>query len=266
MRSEPHHPTAPFGTILSVWAHPDDETYLAAGLMAAARDSGQRVMCASATAGEHGTDDPATYPPSRLDRMRRWEFAASMAVLGVDEHVVGRLPDGDLAAHEGDGTRWVAELIEQVRPDTIVTFGPDGITYHPDHIAVHRWVTSAWRSMGCSARLLYATNTTDRLRRFGPFYEEWGIYMSDDRPDGVAPADLALHLSLEGWQLDRKLTALRAMATQTGRPMASIDPGLYAAEASEEAFIEAATTGEGRGSATARDDGADPLDRRLEHI
>ncbi len=54
------------GTILSVWAHPDDETYLAGGLMAAARDRGQRVVCASASAGEHGTDDPATWPPDRL--------------------------------------------------------------------------------------------------------------------------------------------------------------------------------------------------------
>ncbi|OOL28439.1 GlcNAc-PI de-N-acetylase, partial [Rhodococcus rhodochrous] len=38
------------GTILSIWAHPDDETYLAAGVMAAARDDGRRVVCASATA------------------------------------------------------------------------------------------------------------------------------------------------------------------------------------------------------------------------
>lgn len=42
---------AALGTVLSVWAHPDDETYLAAGVMAAARDGGQRVVCASATAG-----------------------------------------------------------------------------------------------------------------------------------------------------------------------------------------------------------------------
>ena len=41
---------AELGTILSIWAHPDDETYLAGGLMASARDGGQRVVCASATA------------------------------------------------------------------------------------------------------------------------------------------------------------------------------------------------------------------------
>ena len=54
------------GPILSIWAHPDDETYLAGGLMATARDQGQRVVCVSATAGEHGTADPVTWPPDRL--------------------------------------------------------------------------------------------------------------------------------------------------------------------------------------------------------
>ena len=76
------HPTT-LGTILSVWAHPDDETYLAAGVMAAARDNGQRVVCVAAPAGEHGTDDPQVWPPARLGPVRRWEAAAAMAVIGV---------------------------------------------------------------------------------------------------------------------------------------------------------------------------------------
>jgi LmbE family N-acetylglucosaminyl deacetylase len=51
------------GTTLSVWAHPDDESYLAGGVMAAAAGHGRRVVCVSATAGEHGTTDLATWPP-----------------------------------------------------------------------------------------------------------------------------------------------------------------------------------------------------------
>ena len=45
-------------TMLSIWAHPDDETFLAAGIMAAAVDRGDRVVCVSATAGELGLPDP----------------------------------------------------------------------------------------------------------------------------------------------------------------------------------------------------------------
>jgi LmbE family N-acetylglucosaminyl deacetylase len=237
--------TAPdtLGTILSIWAHPDDETYLAGGVMAAARDRGQRVVCVSATAGEHGTPDPAAWPPDRLGRVRGWEAAAAMAVLGVGEHHLLGLPDLGLDDHEERGVDAVGRLIDEVRPDTILTFGPDGTTYHPDHIAVHRWVTAAWDRRGRPGRLLYATSTVDHLARFRDVYEEWDMYMSDERPTGVAADQLALHVHLAGRVLDRKLTALRAMATQTSGLLQVVDEDLYAAQVAEEAFIDARTLG-----------------------
>lgn len=234
----PLNPTA-MGTILSVWAHPDDETYLAAGIMAAARDQGQRVVCVSATAGEHGTDDPETWPPERLDRVRRWEACAAMAVLGVGEHHVLGLPDGGLNDHDREGLEWVGELLDEVRPDTILTFGPDGVTYHPDHIAVHRWVTAAWRQRGCRGRLLYATPTDEHVDRFRDLYEEWNMYMSDERPVGVATRELAVYIRLDGHELDRKLTALRAMATQTTGIIDLIGAETYATQVCEEAYVAA---------------------------
>ncbi|MFO7281092.1 MAG: PIG-L deacetylase family protein [Thermoanaerobacterales bacterium] len=243
-RPDPAPPPAPdavaaLGTILSVWAHPDDETYLAAGVMAAARDHGQRVVCATATAGERGTDDPDTWPPDRLGRVRRWEAAAAMAVLGVREHLVLGLPDGDLAAHEEEGLDWAGRLVDAVAPDTILTFGPDGMTFHPDHLAVHRWVTAAWHRRGRPGRLLHATPTAEHLAAFGDRYEEWGIYMTEQRPTGVPVADVDLHLCLTGPALDRKLAALRAMSTQTAGAIALLGPATYAAQVAEEVFVAA---------------------------
>jgi LmbE family N-acetylglucosaminyl deacetylase len=230
--------TAELGTILSVWAHPDDETYLAAGVMAAATDHGDRVVCVSATAGEHGTSDPTTWPPARLARARRWEAAAAMAVLGVADHRILGLPDGGLAAHDEEGLAMIGQLLDEVRPETILTFGPDGATFHPDHIAISRWVTAGWEQRGRRGRLLYATSTVEHLDRFGELYEEWGAYMTDERPSGARPDELAIHVRLDGWQLDRKLTALRAMASQT-RDLMALDPATYAMQAAEEAFIDA---------------------------
>jgi LmbE family N-acetylglucosaminyl deacetylase len=234
------HAPGPLGTILSIWAHPDDETYLAAGIMATARDEGRRVVCASATAGERGTDDPDTWPPERLGPVRRSEAAAAMAVLGVDEHRVLGLPDGALAEHHEQGLATMELLVDEVDPDTVVTFGPDGETFHPDHIAVHRWVTAAWQRRDHSFRLLYATATTEHLGHFGDLYERWGVYMTDQRPSGVPPESLAVHLHLEGAELDRKLAALRAMPSQTSEVMDRTDPATYAALAAEEAFVDAA--------------------------
>jgi LmbE family N-acetylglucosaminyl deacetylase len=227
------------GTILSVWGHPDDETYLAGGVMAAARDRGQRVVCASASAGEHGTDDPCTWPPDRLGRVRRWEAAAAMAALGVDEHHVCGLPDGALADHDDEGVAWVSRLLADTEPDTILTFAADGMTFHPDHIAVHRWVTEAWREHGCGPRLLYAAVTVQHLAQFAALYDEWGVYMTDARPPGTTADDLALHVCLDGEQLDRKITALRAMATQTAAAIAALGDATYATLVAEEAFVDA---------------------------
>lgn len=234
-----HRTAAELGTILSVWAHPDDETYLAAGLMAAARDNGQRVVCVSATAGEHGTPDPAAWPPERLGRVRRWEAAAAMAVLGVTDHRFLGHEDGSLRPDDAAGVARIEDLIDEVRPDTVLTFGADGMTFHPDHIAIHHWVTTAWHRRGHPGRLLYAAVTLDFLARFSEQFEEWDMYMSDGRPTGVPRGQLAAHAHLVGIELDRKLTALRAMSTQTGGLLAMLDADTYAAQVAEEAFVAA---------------------------
>jgi LmbE family N-acetylglucosaminyl deacetylase len=227
------------GTILTLWAHPDDETYLAGGLMAEASRQGARVVCATATAGELGTDDPAVWPPERLGPVRRLEAAAAMAVLGVGEHRVLGLPDGGLASQGRRGQAAVDRLLDEIDPDTVVTFGPDGSTFHPDHIAVHRWAVDAWERSGRSFRLLFAASTVEHEARSRARYERWGIYMTDERPVGVDPADLALHLRLDGAALDRKVAALRAMATQTAAVVAA-DPSGFAEVVAEEAFVDAA--------------------------
>jgi LmbE family N-acetylglucosaminyl deacetylase len=229
------------GPLLSVWAHPDDETYLAAGLMAAAVDAGTRVVCVSATAGEHGTDDPVEWPPDRLGRLRRWETAAAMAVLGVREHRFLGLPDGGLATVAAEhGIGIVEALIDDVEPATIVTFAPHGMTFHPDHVAVSTWTTAAWRRTGRRARLLHAVPDADHLGRFAPEYERWGVYMSDERPAPVRRADQAVHLPLSGCALDRKLAALHAMASQTRPAVALMGDATYRAESALEAFVEVA--------------------------
>jgi hypothetical protein len=119
------------GTVLGIWAHPDDEAFRSAGPMAAARDAGQRVVCVTATLGEHGTDDPQRWPPQRLARVRTHEARASLAALGVTEHHLLGVSDGTCAAQPPDSVvRRLAQIIQSV--DTILTFGPDGMSGHED--------------------------------------------------------------------------------------------------------------------------------------
>lgn len=228
------------GTILSVWAHPDDETYLAGGVMGAASDAGRRVVCVTATAGEHRTDDPATWPPERLGPVRRWEAAAAMGVLGVRDHRVLGHPDGGLRrVRRRDAVAQIVRLIVEVDPDTIVTFGPDGMTFHPDHRVVSSWVSEARDRSGTAARLLHATTTTTHLEQWGDLYERWGVYMTDERPVPTPTSDLAVHLALHGAALDRKVAALLAMHTQTAPALALMGPETFRAQSAVEAFVDA---------------------------
>jgi LmbE family N-acetylglucosaminyl deacetylase len=228
---------ADLGTVLSVWAHPDDETYLSGGVMSMASDNGQQVVCVSATAGEQGGDaDDGT----DMGAVRRREFADAMALLGVRDHRFLGFLDGTLDQLDtAEPVEAIVSLIEDVRPDTILTFGADGTTFHPDHIAVHHWVTTAWARLGRPARLLYSAWGKEHLAEWMPFYDEWGIFMTDERPEGIPHDELDLDLFLTDAALDRKVAALQAMASQTGVIIANVGIDVYRAETATERFIAA---------------------------
>lgn len=226
---------AGLGTILSVWAHPDDETFLAGGVMAAARRRGQPVVCVSATSGEHGTDDPVAWPPGRLGRLRRMEAAAAMSILGVDDHRWLGLEDGTLDAVEPRvGEAAIAAIVDDVRPDTVLTFGSDGMTFHPDHIAVGRWVRAACARVTPRPQLLTAAVEARHHRRFRERLEAWSVFMTDERPVPVDRQDLSIHLELDEGALDQKIAALHAMHSQLAPALTVMSPGdlreLYAQE------------------------------------
>ena len=86
------------GGVLAVFAHPDDESYLCAGLMARAVQAGDRVVCITATRGELGSPDEEQWPPGApLAAVRTAEMEAALAVLGITEHHWLDYPDGGCA-------------------------------------------------------------------------------------------------------------------------------------------------------------------------
>jgi LmbE family N-acetylglucosaminyl deacetylase len=228
------------GTIASIWAHPDDETYLSGGIMAEAAARGQRVVCVSATAGERGTDDPDTWPPERLGRVRQREAVAAMAVLGVADHRFLGYPDGGMREVDpAEPVARLAGLFDEVAPDTVLTFGPDGATFHPDHQTISAWVGAAWRKAGRPGRLLHAAISDRHVARWGELYEQWRVYMSDERPHGTPVERLAVHLVLSAETLDRKVAALTAMHTQTAPALALMGADNYRAINAAEYFVDA---------------------------
>jgi len=228
----------PLGTILGVWAHPDDESYLCAGLMARATRAGDRVVCITATRGELGSPDEEKWPPGApLAAVRTTEMEAALEVLGITEHHWLDYPDGGChQVDQDEAVRRVAEVMAEVQPDTVLTFGPDGMTGHDDHKAASRWATTAFEQVGKpGAVLAYSTKTAEWNARYVESLDEQNVFMGFTPP--VTPVeDCVVHEELTGDLLDAKLRALMSMPSQVQPLVDAVGLDTYREAMALEAF------------------------------
>lgn len=208
-------PTAPTPRrLLGVWAHPDDEAYLSAGLMDQVVRAGGTVTLLALTDGEAGFGPDDHRSAAERRRQRRRELDEATAAVGVTDVRRLGLPDGSVAAADPEAVvAAIAAAIDEVRPDVVATFGPDGITGHDDHVACSHLTTRAWLDRPGS-ELWYATKTPAWLDEWRDLHEEFGVWMTTE-PPGTSADRLATHLDLRGPDLEAKRAALAAHASQT---------------------------------------------------
>jgi LmbE family N-acetylglucosaminyl deacetylase len=206
------------GVVLGVWAHPDDETYLSAAHMMRAVAAGHRVACVTATRGELGSPDPQRWPPGPpLAQVRTRELELGLAELGVHDHTWLDYPDGGCAAVPlAEGAAHVLTAIDRVRPDTVLTFGPDGMTGHDDHISVSRWVDAAVATFdGQRPQVLWATQSPGWVAAWKERMDEVNVFMGSEPPQ-TPVEQMRSHVLLDDDERDRKVRALLQMTSQVG--------------------------------------------------
>ncbi|HEX2195350.1 MAG TPA: PIG-L family deacetylase [Actinomycetota bacterium] len=222
------------GTILGVWAHPDDETYLSGGIMALAARAGQRVVCVTATRGEKGSQDEARWPSATIGSVREKELESALAVLGVTEHHWLGYVDGECdQVDDAEATERLARIVAAVSPDTVLTFGPDGQTGHPDHLAVHRWVDAACAD-GSGPVVMWAA-VPDDWRPYARRLEEFDVF-APGTPVFVPRAELDVLLDLDDELMELKLRALREQPSQTEGLLAALGEEFVSGSLSVESF------------------------------
>lgn len=231
------------GTVLGLWAHPDDEAYGTAGIMASAVDAGQRVVVVTATYGEQGFPPGDTHSLDERKAIRTAELAECLRILGVTEHRYLDYPDGGCKDIPDEvGAVALAAAIAEVQPDTILTFGPDGGTGHPDHIAVCRWTTLAVQrpevlALSKAPRLLYSTKSTEWADDFMAGRDRSAIMMAEDLESETTPeAEIALHYRCDEAMTARKLASLKAQVSQVGGFIQSVGEDAYIAMFRDEFF------------------------------
>jgi len=204
------------GTVLGIWAHPDDDIYLSAGLMASAVRAGERVVDVTATHGEGGSMDEERWPPATMGKIRTAELLRSLDVLSVSEHLFLDGPvdvDMDAPLDERGGEQ-VRSIMAEVSPDTVLTFGPEGMTGHRGHQDVSRWVTEAFYEVARpGARLLYATYTPEWCEEWLPKLEPFDIFRPGT-PPFTPEGELEIALRLPEDLLELKLAAIKEHVSQ----------------------------------------------------
>jgi LmbE family N-acetylglucosaminyl deacetylase len=171
-------------TLMTVHAHPDDETIGTGGVMARYAAEGLRVVCVTCTGGEYGEivvpelDTPENH--ARLAEIRAVELRNALAKLGpVESRMLGYVDSGMMGTPENelDGSFWRADLeeaterlltiVREVRPQVIVGYNEFGGYGHPDHIRAGQVARMAFERSAAfdSAPVkLYETASSNRRR------------------------------------------------------------------------------------------------------
>lgn len=170
----------PPGGILHVYAHPDDESFGNPATIALYAHQGVPMSLITMTHGEAGETN-GICKAEELGDLREAELRAGCQVLGIHHLDLWDYPDGELEkADEKEILSRLLEAYESIAPRIIVTYGDDGTTGHPDHLAVSWFATEAffrfqkensassperlyWRSVPEKRRTLF--NRTDLIYR-----------------------------------------------------------------------------------------------------
>jgi LmbE family N-acetylglucosaminyl deacetylase len=208
--------------LLGVFAHPDDEVFSMGGTAALAAAQGAPVQLLTLTHGERGVKNlPRALPADELARLREAELRESCRLLGARPPLLCGYPDGGLdQADPEEVIARILRLVEEFRPATLITFGPDGATGHRDHVAVGRLATEAWRrslargpgapalywaARPASLRQSFRARITARPRTEGHYHED---------PPAVPYRDEELESMDVSSVVEQKRAAARAHASQ----------------------------------------------------
>jgi LmbE family N-acetylglucosaminyl deacetylase len=172
--------------LLVILAHPDDESFSIGGTLAKYATAGVHVVLVCATKGEAGIEG---LDPESAGEIRTRELQKAAIMLGICEPRFLGYRDGELALAKNERiVAQVAKLIREIEPQIVITFGPDGITGHPDHIAIHKVTTQAFDQVQPTACLYYIAHSEATL-------QGCGVAPSPQTVGGpVASIDVAEHL------------------------------------------------------------------------
>jgi LmbE family N-acetylglucosaminyl deacetylase len=201
--------------LLCVLAHPDDESLGTGGILARYAAEGIETYLVTATRGEHGWfGNSEEYPgPEALGKIREAELLAAAKVLAIRHVEFLDYIDGDLdQAHPAEAIARIVGYIRRIKPDVVVTFGPDGAYGHPDHIAISQFTTAAiveaanphslyFKDLAahCVSKLYYMVATKELSEVYQSVFGRLVMSIDGAERSQVAWPDWAITTRIETW-------------------------------------------------------------------
>jgi len=137
--------------LMTIFPHPDDESFATGGVLSLyGRDPLVKTAALALTrGGKSGALLKVGLPEEREPMVREQEFRTAAAILDLDWAMTWEYPDGGLAGVPAAELKpRIVAAITEAGADAVITYGPDGITGHPDHIAGSRLVAAAAQEAG----------------------------------------------------------------------------------------------------------------------
>lgn len=144
--------------LLAVFAHPDDETFGAGGVLALTAAAGEPAWLICATNGDEGGEADEQGDHAMDPEIRRNELRCACDALGIAEPIFLGYRDSGMEnwtpkpgafvlADRAEIVDRIAGEIRRLRPATVVTFDPGGAYGHPDHVRVSEVTTAAFERL-----------------------------------------------------------------------------------------------------------------------
>ena len=215
--------------LAGVFAHPDDDAYLIGGSLLLHRGEVDLTLICATSGGAGPISDPSLAMRETLADVREVEQRACLATFGYDDATIEFLRHPDYYLPRVPFEQLTAEIertLSAARPHVVVTFGPDGLTSHHDHIRVGEAATEAFdrarardpdRRDGAFERLYYAALARSDVDRFYSSVRAGGFdYGEEGRLfdlTGVPDDRISVRVDTRG-VAEHKLAGIRAHRTQ----------------------------------------------------
>ena len=219
------------GVLATILAHPDDETFGTGGTLIRYASEGVAVHSLCLTEGEQGWaggEGAPLIPREHVGAARALELAEAGRRMGLRSVTCFKYPDGGLAGVNPDYVvRDIVRWLRRVRPDVVITWGPDGGYGHPDHIAAGERALRAIELAGIARhepelgdhvhvkrvyRFVASAELIDNLERLVPEFAEYMKTLTV-KPQRWTRDRLGASIDVQPF-IDRKLEAMQAHRTQ----------------------------------------------------